>query len=26
LTHVDRTVAHLEKAMDQIQSVAAVAA
>ena len=25
LTHVDRTVAHLEKAMDQIQSVAAVA-
>jgi aspartate aminotransferase-like enzyme len=26
LTHVDRTVAHLEKAMDQIQSVAAVTA
>jgi aspartate aminotransferase-like enzyme len=26
LTHVDRTVAHLEKAMDQIQSVAPVAA
>ncbi len=26
LTHVDRTVAHLEKAMDQIRSVAAVAA
>jgi aspartate aminotransferase-like enzyme len=26
LTHIDRTVAHLEKAMDQIQSVAAVAA
>jgi aspartate aminotransferase-like enzyme len=26
LTHVDRTVTHLEKAMDQIQSVAAVAA
>ena len=26
LTHVDRTVAHLEKAMDQIQSVAVVAA
>jgi aspartate aminotransferase-like enzyme len=26
LTHVDRTVAQLEKAMDQIQSVAAVAA
>ena len=26
LTHVDRTVAHLEKAMDQIQSVAAVPA
>lgn len=26
LTHVDRTVAHLEKAMDQIQPVAAVAA
>jgi aspartate aminotransferase-like enzyme len=26
LTHVDRTVAHLEKAMDQIQSVATVAA
>ena len=26
LTHVNRTVAHLEKAMDQIQSVAAVAA
>jgi aspartate aminotransferase-like enzyme len=26
LTHVDRTVAHLEKAIDQIQSVAAVAA
>jgi aspartate aminotransferase-like enzyme len=26
LTHVDRTVSHLEKAMDQIQSVAAVTA